>query len=45
MYKVDKGSNGRVLLVCQKNKWHDLWRKLVTCLFFEEDKKTFLLIE
>ena len=24
---------GQVLLICHKNKWHDLWRKLITCLF------------
>ena len=23
----------QVQLVCHKNKWHDLWHKLITCLF------------
>ena len=27
---------GRVLLFCHKNKWHDLWRKLITCLFLRK---------
>ena len=39
----------QVQLVCNKNKWHDLWRKLITCLFlfFEggPDKETLSLVQ
>ena len=37
--------NRKVLLVCHKNKWHDLWQKLITSLilFFEGWKENILI--
>ena len=35
----------RVMLVCHKNKWCDLWRKPVTCLFlfFEREQENVVI--